>query len=224
MLELFHIKFMIITHFNKQHFKIQLGDLVLSFNPVSKDSNLDTNKYGADVVFTTTEAPDFNGGDLMSYGEKKPFIVSSPGEYEIQNIFIKAFGTYVDLPLDAKSKEKVKLQNTSYVMSVDGMKICFLGCLKQDLTPEQKEIIDEVDILFVPASSSEDILNAYDANKLATKLEPKLVIPMDYDDASLKLFLKESGTDISKVEKVEKLTIKRKDIEGKQNEVVLFKI
>ena len=109
-------------------------------------------------------------------------------------------------------------------MSVDGMKICFLGCLKQDLTPEQKEVIDEVDILFVPASSSEDVLNAYDANKLATKLEPKLVIPMDYDDASLKLFLKESGTDISKVEKVEKLTIKRKDIEGKQNEVVVFKI
>ena len=106
----------------------------------------------------------------MSYGEKKPFIVSSPGEYEIQNIFIKGFGTFVDLPLDAKSKEKIKLQNTSYVMSVDGMKICFLGCLKQDLTPEQKEVIDEVDILFVPASSSEDVLNANDANKLATKL------------------------------------------------------
>ena len=47
---------------------------------------------------------------------------------------------------------------------------------------------------------------------------------MDYDDASLKLFLKESGTDISKVEKIEKLTIKRKDIEGKENEVVVFKI
>lgn len=68
------------------------------------------------------------------------------------------------------------------------------------------------------------MLNAYDANKLATKLGPKLVIPMDYDDASLKLFLKESGSDISKIEKIEKLTIKRKDIDEKQGEVILFKI
>lgn len=215
---------MIITHFNKQHFKIQLGDLVLSFNPVSKESKFDTNKYGADVVLITTDTQDYNGGEFMSHGEKKPFIISGPGEYEVQNIFIKGFGTFVDLVLDSKSKEKIKLQNTSYVMTMDGMKICFLGCLKQDLSPEQKEIIEEVDILFVPVSSSEDMLNAYDANKLATKLEPKLVLPMDYDDASLKLFLKESGSDISKKEKIEKLTIKRKDIEGKQGEVVLFKI
>lgn len=222
MLELFYIKFMIITHFNKQHFKIQLGDLTLSFNPVSKDSKFETNKYGADVVLTTTDTPDYNGGELMSYGDRKPFIISGPGEYEIQNIFIKGFGTFVDLNLDSKSKEKTKLQNTSYVMTVDGMKICFLGCLKQDLTPEQKEVIDEVDILFVPAPSNEDMLNAYEANKLATKLEPKLVIPMDYDEASLKLFLKEAGQE--KIEKLEKLTIKRKDIESKQGEVVLFKI
>jgi hypothetical protein len=215
---------MIITHFNKQHFKIQLGDLTLSFNPVSKDSKFDTNKYGADVVFITTNTPDYNGGDLMSFGDRKPFIISSPGEYEVQDIFIKGFGSFVELPLDAKSKTKTKLQNTSYVMTVDNMRICFLGCLHEDLTPEQKEIIDEIDILFVPVSSSEDMLNAYDASKLATKLEPKLVIPMDYDEASLKLFLKESGTDISKIEKVEKLTIKRKDIESKQGEVVLFKV
>ncbi|MEN9338548.1 MAG: hypothetical protein RI945_273 [Candidatus Parcubacteria bacterium] len=215
---------MIITHFNKQHFKVQLGDLTISLNPVSKESKLENNKYGADIVLITTNTPDYNGGEQMFFGDKKPFIISSPGEYEVQNIFIKGFGTFVDLPLDAKSKEKIRLQNTSYVLNVDGMDICFLGCLKQELSPEQKEIIDEVDILFVPVSSGEDMLNAYDANKLATKLEPSLIIPMDYDDASLKLFLKEAGSDLSKIEKVEKLTIKKKDIEGKQNEIVLFKI
>ena len=66
-------------------------------------------------------------------------------------------------------------------------------------------------------------LNAYDANKLATKLEPSIVIPMDYDDASLKMFLKEAGKE--KVEKkIEKLTIKRKDLDGKQGEMILFDI
>ena len=67
---------------------------ILGFNTVvnlliSKGANMhEKDKYGADVVFTTTDTADYNGGDLMSYGDKKPIILSSPGEYEIQNIFI----------------------------------------------------------------------------------------------------------------------------------------
>ena len=68
------------------------------------------------------------------------------------------------------------------------------------------------------------MLNAFEASKLSTKLEPKLIIPMDYDDKSLQIFLKESGADLSKIDKLDKLTIKKKDIEAKQNEIVLFKI
>ncbi|MEA4910515.1 hypothetical protein SDC9_33266 [bioreactor metagenome] len=215
---------MIITHFNKQHFKVQFGNLTIAFNPVSKDSKFANNKYGADIVLTTTNHPDYNGGDMMSFGERSPFIITSPGEYESQDVFIKGFGTYVDLSLDGKSKEKIKFQNTSYVLEVDNMRLCFLGCLKEELSPEQREIIDEVDILFVPVSSSDDMLRPHEANKLATKLEPKLVIPMDYDEDSLKLFLREAGKDIKSIEKVEKLTIKRKDIDGKQGEIVLFEI
>ena len=52
-------------------------------------------------------------------------------------------------------------------------------------------------------------------------LEPKLVIPMDYDSASLKSFLKELGEE--KAEVVEKLTLKRKDLDGKEGEVIVLK-
>lgn len=215
---------MIITHFNKQHFKVQFGDLTIAFNPVSKDSKFATNKYGADIVLTTVNHPDYNGGEMMSFGEKTPFIVNSPGEFESKEVFVKGFGSYVELPLNEKSKEKIRFQNTSYVLEIDNMRICFLGCLKEDLSPEQREIIDEVDILFIPVSSGDSMLRAHEANKMATRLEPKLVIPMDYDEESLKLFMREAGKDIKAVEKVEKLTIKRKDIENKQGEIVLFEI
>lgn len=215
---------MIITHFNKQHFKVQFGNLTISFNPVSKDSKFSINKYGADIVLTTTDHPDYNGGEMMSFGERVPFIITSPGEYESQDVFIKGFGTYVELPLDGKSKDKIKFQNTSYVLEVDNIRICFLGCLKEELSGEQREIIDEVDVLFLPVSSSDDMLRAHEANKLANKLEPKLVIPMDYDDDSLKLFLREAGKDIKSLEKAEKITIKRKDLDDKQGEIVLFEI
>jgi hypothetical protein len=44
---------------------------------------------------------------------------------------------------------------------------------------------------------------------------------MDYDDASLKAFLKEIGEE--KAEVVDKLTLKRKDLEGKEGEVIVLK-
>ena len=59
------------------------------------------------------------------------------------------------------------------------------------------------------------------AAKLASTLEPKLVIPMDYDSNSLKVFLKEMGDE--KAEVVDKLTLKRKDLDGKEGDVIVLK-
>jgi len=208
---------MIITHLGKQHFQIKQGDLVVAFNPDSQSS-----KSKADLVLITTDTFDYN--NLAAYQQvgQSPFVISGPGEYEVQNIFVKGFGTFVNLPLDIKSKETIRLQNTSYVLTIDNIKICFLGCLHEELLPEQREMIDEVDILFIPTSANEDILNSYDAHKLATKLEPKLIIPMDYNESSLKIFLQELGQE--KIEKIEKLTLKKKDLDDKTGEVVVFKI
>jgi L-ascorbate metabolism protein UlaG (beta-lactamase superfamily) len=88
------------------------------------------------------------------------------------------------------------------------------------LEAEHKEVIDETDILFIPVGSDNFLLNPYDSHKLAVTLEPKLIIPMDYDEQSLPIFLKEAG--MEKTDPLEKLTVKRKDIEGKVAEVVLF--
>ena len=44
---------------------------------------------------------------------------------------------------------------------------------------------------------------------------------MDYDEVSLKAFLKEMGEE--KAEVVDKLTLKRKDLDNKEGEVVVLK-
>lgn len=208
---------MIITHFGRQHFKVTVGDLAIAINPVSKEGKGKVAKYGADITLITTNHSDYNGAEQTEHGEKVPFVVRGPGEYEVKDIFIKGFGTVTKLMEGKKEKE---YQNTSYVLTVDGIRITFLGALSQALSPEHKEIIDETDVLFIPVGHDGFLLNAYDAHKLAVALEPKLVIPMDYDEQSLPIFLKESGAE--KIEPVEKLTIKKKDIEGKLGEVVLF--
>ena len=41
---------MIVTHYGKQFFKIQLGDTVIAYNPIGKDSKNKTSRFGADIV------------------------------------------------------------------------------------------------------------------------------------------------------------------------------
>ena len=208
---------MIITNYGRQHFKLQVGDLTVAINPVSKDGKGKVAKYGADICLITTNHPDYNGAEQVEHGGKVPFVVKGPGEYEVGGVFIKGFGTKTTL---TEGKAKKEYQNTSYVFNFDGIRVTFLGALSEMLQPEHKEIIDETDVLFVPVGEDGRMLNPYDAHKLAVGLEPKLVIPMDYDEKSLPIFLKEAGAE--KIEPVEKLTIKKKDIESKLGEVVLF--
>ncbi len=208
---------MIITHFGREHFKLTVGDLTVAINPVSKDGKGKVAKYGADITLITSNHPDYNGAEQTEHGDKIPFVIRGGGEYEVKDIFIKGFNTVTKLMDGKKEKE---YQNTSYVLTIDGIRVTFLGALSETLSPEHKEIIDETDVLFIPVGKDGFLLNAYDAHKLAVGLEPKLVIPMDYDEQSLPIFLKEAGAE--KVEPVEKLTIKKKDIESKLGEVVLF--
>lgn len=205
---------MIITYFGKQFFKIQQGDMVLAFNPVSKSSKTGISAhFGTDIALVTTNHPDYNGIEQLSHGEREPFVVSGPGDYEIKEIFIK--GVLSDAVVGGK-----KHINTIYLFSVDGINIGFLGALSNaEFSKESREAINSPDILFIPVAG-DGMLDAKAAAKLASSLEPRLVIPMDYDAASLKAFLKEMGEE--KIEAVDKLTLKRKDLDDKEGEVVVL--
>ena len=114
-----------------------------------------------------------------------------------------------------------KYVNTIYSLLVDNINITFLGALSNaEISKEAREAIDGPDILFIPVGGR-GVLDSKNAAKLASSLEPKLIIPMDYDTASLKAFLKEMGEE--NAEAVEKLTLKRKDLEGKEGEVMVLK-
>ncbi len=205
---------MIITYFGKQFFKIQQGEMVLALNPVSKESETGINsRFGADIALVTTNHPDYNGTEQLVYGEREPFVVRGPGDYEVRDIFIK--GVLSEGP--EKPKKHV---NSIYSFTVDGIDICFLGALSNgNINKEAGESLGEPDILFVPVGG-DTVLDAKAAAKIAASLEPKIIIPMDYDANSLKAFLKEFGEE--KPETVDKLTLKRKDLEGKNGEVFVL--
>ncbi|KKQ31957.1 MAG: Zn-dependent hydrolase of the beta-lactamase fold-like protein [Candidatus Nomurabacteria bacterium GW2011_GWA1_37_20] len=209
---------MIITYFGKQFFKIQQGETVLSFNPVSKSSKSSINAhFGADIALITTNHPDYNGIEQLSHGERIPFVITGPGDYEIKEIFIK--GVLGDALIAGK-----KYINTIYSLSVDDISIVFLGALgvlaDSEISKEAREAMNNPDLLFIPIGGN-GLLDAKSAAKLASSLEPSIIIPMDFDDISLKAFLKETGEE--KAEVVDKLTLKAKDLEGKEGEVVVLK-
>lgn len=206
---------MIVTYFGKEFFKLQFGDTVVAFNPPGKDSKFKTSRFGADVALVSVNDKDHNGVENLSFGDKKPFVISGPGEYEVKNIFIKG------VPSETSVGAGKKL-NTIYLLSIDKMNICFLGALSSKILPsETREAIDGADILFAPVGRA-DGFSVVDAYSVAISLEPKVIIPMDYEDGSeaFKKFLKEGGA--QKTESMDKFTVKQKDIEGKDEEIVVL--
>jgi len=206
---------MIITYLGKQFFKIGQGNLTVAFNPISKDSKFSAkiSRFGSDIALSTTNHPDYNGFDMVSHGDTVPFEVKGPGDYEIKGYFIKGIMT------ESLIGEK-KYINTIYSMNIENISICFLGCMSHNkVSAEIREDIGSPDILFVPIGNN-DLLNPTEAYKLAVSLEPKIIIPMDYDEKTLKAFLKEGGQE--NVSAVEKLTLKAKDIVGREGEIVVL--
>jgi len=215
---------MIVTYLGHEAFKVQYGDLTIAINPPSKDSSFKSSKFGADVVLQTIEHEDMNGGADLSYGDKVPFIVSGPGEYETNGIFIH--GVAGTSEYDAKSISKDNGQggkriNTIYSLTVDGINILFLGAQSGPLPSTLSEAVDVVDLLFVPIGGN-GVYDAKEAYKVAMNLEAKMVVPMQFageNDEALKHFLKEAG---STATPQDKLTVKRKDLENKEQEVVVL--
>jgi L-ascorbate metabolism protein UlaG (beta-lactamase superfamily) len=208
---------MIITHHGADFFKVSFGDTTIAVNPISKDSKLKSTKFGSDITLVSLNSPEHNGVELTSRGEKESFVIQGPGEYEVQGVFIKGFlsnSVY-------GGKEHI---NTIYTVALEGINLGFLGALSDEkLSAEAKEGLEGIDILFVPVGG-DGVLDPSAAHKLAVQFEPKIIIPSHFAEVgekdALKKFLKESGEE--SVRPIDKLTIKKKDVEGKEGEVIVL--
>ena len=208
---------MIISYHNHEFFKVQFGDTILAFNPISKDSKLKGARFGADVALSSLNHPDFNGVENVTFGERAPLAIFGPGEYEVKGVFVRGFSVKT-------TYEKEDRIATLYLVNLEGMNLCFAGPIKtREFDKNLMAALEEIDVLFVPIGGG-DVLAANEAYKLAVALEPKLIIPMHYDEAggkaALKAFFKEGGE--SEVKPVDKLTLKKKDLEGKEGEIVVL--
>ncbi len=156
---------------------------------------------------------------ISPYNGKEPFVINGPGEYEVKGVFIKGFSSKSNYG----GKEKV---NTIYSVSLENINICFLGALSDiNLSSEVKEELGDVDVLFLPIGG-DGVIDAANAEKLSVEIEPKIIIPMHYGEVgakdALKKYLKEAGEE--SVKPIDKLTLKRKDLDGKEGESIVLSV
>ncbi|OGG44888.1 hypothetical protein A2673_03325 [Candidatus Kaiserbacteria bacterium RIFCSPHIGHO2_01_FULL_50_13] len=204
---------MILTYHGGACIRAQAGDTTLVLGPVSKkSSDYKPTNFGADVACVPLNHPDMNGVEEAARGEKIPFLIFGPGEYEVRGMTIAGFGSVSKWDGDGRI-------NTIYTVSFDGLSILYLGAQGTAELPKDVLEMDEPDVLIIPVGGKGTLTPA-EAHKVSVNLEAKIVIPILYDEKTLKQFLKEAGSET--IKPVERLTIKLKDVAGKENEVVVL--
>ncbi|MBP9728450.1 MAG: MBL fold metallo-hydrolase [Candidatus Moranbacteria bacterium] len=192
-------------------------DVVIWTDLLEKGSGLRAPQGQADIVFLTHGNTSVVADSLKG----EPTIIDAPGEYSVKGIAALGFPTFQD---SAEGAERG--QNTVFVFESEDIHVAFLGALGHDLSPEILDKLNGVDVLFIPVGGAGTV-EAKIAADLARKIEPKLVIPMHYKIAGLTLPLETEKAFCDVLgncpkESLSKLNMKKKDLEGKQLEIVLF--
>jgi len=200
---------MIITYHGGQCVKIVYGDTTIAVNPSSKSTKI-SNSFGADIALSSANLEDINGFDNATRGDKEPFKISGPGEYEVKDIIIKGVGV-------KSQKDNKEFMNTAYYFTIDNISCLVLGPINEPIPTEKRENLGNPDIVFLTISN----MKISDAYKLALSFDPSVIIPLDYENDKnlLAQFLKEAGQN---PKSEEKLVYKKKDLDGKEAEIAIL--
>ena len=205
---------MTISWFGLSSFKIVGKDITIITDPFGKTTGLTAVRGAADVIISSN--PELDWCNNFSSISGTPFLINGPGEYDIKNVFV----------IGSRAENKELGDSTIYSIEVEGIRIAFLGPIKQSsLTDEQKTMFEGCDIVLVPVGGKQ-ILDFESATKIATQLEPYIIVPHSYKIPGLELpldkldkFLQEMG---GKHQEEEKLTLKKKDLSGEQTSLVIL--
>lgn len=142
-----------------------------------------------------------------------PFLIEHPGEFELKGIYIEG--------VEGGG-------STIFMFDVEDLKLAHFGDVRSVPADEVLEKLDGIDILFLPVGGRVT-LEPEAAMRVVNAIEPHIVVPMHFHQDGWKVkekllpvsaFLREIGA--SKVEPVERLTVKKRDVGGEETRVVVF--
>lgn len=209
-----------ISYLGHACFKITGKNISILIDPFLPEKvGLKLAKQDADVLAITHKHRDHDFHEIM---KSEYLLLDSPGEYEVRESEIQGIESYHD---DKKGEERGK--NTIFTFEVDGLNVCHLGDLGTELSSEQLDKMDGVDVLMIPVGGYYTI-DSKQAVKVVSQVEPKIVIPMHFNNGSsaetnknlakLDDFLHEMGVTPSAQDK---LKVTKKDLPEELEVVVL---
>lgn len=165
---------------------VRLGLMEISF--LGKDKFLIKTKRAKVVVENQEVKIETEEGEAIT--------IKGPGEYEVKEVTV----------LGIKLAE---LDKTIYVLSLDDVRIAYLGEIDKKLTDGQVDLLDGVDVLLAP-------INGIEAIK---QISPAIVVPMQYSDQKeLDAFIKTIGF---QARTEAKLSVSKLDLKEETELVVL---
>jgi L-ascorbate metabolism protein UlaG (beta-lactamase superfamily) len=151
-----------------------------------------------DAVEIATEARfAINGTDAK-------LLIEGPGEYGVGDFDIKG------IPAQRHLDTEITKVGTIYRIEIGEVRIALIGNVYEKLTDDELEEIGVIDIAILPVGGNGYTLDATGAVGIIRKIDPRLVIPVHYDDKALRyevsqdtldIFVKELGAPVETVAK-----------------------
>ena len=111
-------------------------------------------------------------------GSDVKITIDQPGEYEVSDISIQGIAAKAHI-------DESGANATIYRIIADDIKIAVVGHVFPSLSNSQLEALNTIDVLCIPVGGNGYTLDPIGALKLIKDIEPKIIIPTHYDDASL---------------------------------------
>lgn len=156
-------------------FRLRGKEATVVNDPPTPRNGAGAPKLSADVVTVSHQHAGHNYTAAIS-GEYR--LLDGPGEYEVAGVFIQGVPSFHD---EHQGKDRGK--NVIFRLDLDDVSVCHLGDLGHTLSSGQAEAIGTVDVLLIPVGGKTTI-NGAQAAEVASLLEPRIVIPMHYNNGA----------------------------------------
>jgi len=189
-------------------------------DPYDQDIGFTMPSLSADIVTVSHAHHDHSNVKAVS---GNPMIVNNKKTVIFRDVKIEGLKTYHDGEFG-----KLRGENIVFKYYIDGLVLCHMGDIGQDVDKDFIVRLGKVDVLFIPIGGTYtvDYMEAY---KYVLGIEPKIVVPMHYKTKGLdinisceKSFISQFGRDKINDLRKDSFQVHLVDIEGKSAEVFLL--
>ena len=162
-----------ITWYGRSCFRIsERGQTSVVTDPYKPRRGKPALKLRADVV---TVSHDIDA-HRVSQVKEQIYVISSPGEYEVGELFVTGMALH-----HHDAEQDIVLENVAYRFEyLNQLNVLHLGNLRA--MPDQAvfEQLDEVNVLLLPVNSG-DGMSGEQIAEIISLIEPGIVVPMNFD-------------------------------------------